>query len=193
MSLGWILSPRLPWRGRGTISCSGDGLVVGVGGAWHNGNSVRVGAVRSRMKSQHHGLLFLSLVLAVSSVSAEDVVVKISVDVSAESTRLVLNHTRQVSYLIRSSRKKITLLYSEPVKFDPPGARIGGPLFDRYRQRGPRELVIETGNQYDRFESFELRNPYRLILDLKPRLGRQQSRRGRRKPRDSRPVTIINC
>jgi N-acetylmuramoyl-L-alanine amidase len=142
------------------------------------------------MTSEHYGLLILSLALAVTSASAADVAVSVSVDVGPESTRLVLNHERHVSHLIRSSRKKITILYSEPVRLVSPTARIDGPLFDRLRQRGPRELVIETGKRFESFESFELRNPYRLILDLKPRpetLGRNS----RRKPRERLPSTII--
>jgi len=55
--------------------------------------------------------------------------------------------------------------------------------------RDDRTLSLDTGSRYDRYETFELRNPFRLVLDLKP-----APRKGdRRVPSDSpsRPSTII--
>ena len=68
---------------------------------------------------------------------------------------------------------------------EPDGFRLDGRVLERWRQRDPREIVIDTGPDYDRYESFELQNPFRLILDLRarPERAKKSTRksRGRRK------------
>jgi N-acetylmuramoyl-L-alanine amidase len=132
---------------------------------------------------------YLAFVATVAPVHATTV--KVSVDVSAESTRLVLTHSDEISHVIQSSRRKITILYTRPVQLDPPEVRQDGPIFDRLRQRDPNEIVIQTGSKYDRFETFELRNPYRLIVDLKGRSDRRSSRSRQRHAPESLPSTIV--
>lgn len=136
--------------------------------------------------------LVISIALcAAVALPAGAITVKISVDESAESTRLVLSHSEKASYVVQSSRNKIKLLYARPIEVEPDEFRPDGRVLERWRQRDPRELVIETGPDYDRFESFELHNPFRLVLDLRARPKR--SRRGRSRPRSQPkpPDTII--
>jgi N-acetylmuramoyl-L-alanine amidase len=137
------------------------------------------------------GLPVAFLVFVATVAPVHSTTVKVSVDVSAESTRLVLTHSDPVSHVIQSSRHKITILYTKPVQLDPPETRLDGPIFDRLRQSDPHEIVVQTGSKYDRFESFELRNPYRLILDLKGRPERRSSRFRKRQAPEPLPDTIV--
>ena len=119
---------------------------------------------------------------AVSEAVAQLPIVNVSVDSSADSTRLVLTHSRQVGYVIETSRSKVRVRYAEPVDVQPPSARFEDPILKRYRMRDERTLSLDTGSRYDRYETFELRNPFRLVLDLKAaprRNGGQVRRRSR--------------
>jgi N-acetylmuramoyl-L-alanine amidase len=118
--------------------------------------------------------------MAASPAVAEPPVVNVSVDSSADSTRLVLTHSRQVGYVIESTRSKVRVRYAEPVDVQPPNARFEDPILKRYRMRDDRTLSLDTGSRYDRYETFELRNPFRLVLDLKaaPQRASGNERRG---------------
>jgi len=134
-------------------------------------------------------LLSLGLACATAPAAAQDLpTVGVTVDVSSDSVRLMLTHSAQVGYVIETSRGKVRVRYADPIQLDPPSERFDGPILQRYRLRDGRTLTLETGRDYDRYESFELRNPFRLVLDLKtaPKTTRQERRRSR-----ARPTTII--
>jgi N-acetylmuramoyl-L-alanine amidase len=155
----------------------------------------RAGRAESLPTLHSSPLWFLLTVLAcclgaaVSPAVAQLPVVNVSVDSSADSTRLVLTHSRQVGYVIETTRSKVRVRYAEPVDVQPPSARFEDPILKRYRMRDDRTLSLDTGSRYDRYETFELRNPFRLVLDLKAapqRDGKQVRRRSR-----SQKTTII--
>lgn len=127
---------------------------------------------------------------ATSPAVAEPPVVNVSVDSSADSTRLVLTHSRQVGYVIESTRSKVRVRYAEPVDVQPPNARFEDPILKRYRMRDDRTLSLDTGSRYDRYETFELRNPFRLVLDLKA-APQRASGQERRRSRSEKKTTII--
>lgn len=112
-------------------------------------------------------LLPWALLLAVSPLPAETTV-KVTVDESAAGARLVLQHSSKIGYVIDTSRGRVRVRYADRVKLDPPSARFDGKLIERYRLRDGRTISIETGPDYNRYETFELRNPFRVVVDLKP-------------------------
>jgi len=133
-------------------------------------------------------LLTLLVTLAVCTVGAprevraqDAATVEISTHASDGSMRLILSHSRSAVYAIRASRGRLELLYSEPIAIDPPRARINDPLLDRYELKDKRTLILFTGPAYERYESFELRNPFRLVLDL------QGTRPGKDDPPNRKP------
>jgi N-acetylmuramoyl-L-alanine amidase len=134
-------------------------------------------------------LLLLGLACVLTPAAAQDLPrVSVTVDVSSDSVRLMLTHSAQVGYVIETSRGKVRVRYADPIQLDPPSERFDGPILQRYRLRDGRTMTLDTGRDYDRYESFELRNPFRLVLDLKtaPKTTRKQRRRSR-----ARPMTII--
>jgi len=108
----------------------------------------------------------LTLVAAVLPAWAERPVVRVSVDSAGASTRIVLTHTTPVGYEVRAADGSIEVVFAEPVKADPASKRFGDPILARYDLEDGRRLVLVTGPGYRRYESFELSNPFRLILDL---------------------------
>jgi N-acetylmuramoyl-L-alanine amidase len=135
-------------------------------------------------------VLSCCLAAAVSESVAQPPVVNVSVDSSTDSTRLVLTHSRQVGYVIETSRSKVRVRYAEPVDVQPPNARFEDPILKRYRMRDDRTLSLDTGSRYDRYETFELRNPFRLVLDLKA-APRRASGQDRRRTRPEKTTIIV--
>ncbi len=130
-------------------------------------------------------LLPLVLLIAVAPAKSEWTTVEVSVDRSASSTRLILTHSRPVGYVIEESRGKLRVRYTESVDLQPPTSRFDDPVLKRYRMRDPRTLTLDTGPDFDRYDFFELRNPFRLVLDLRKapqRSGKSLTRRRRREP-----------
>jgi N-acetylmuramoyl-L-alanine amidase len=107
------------------------------------------------------GSLFCS-----SPALAQRATVRVSVDTSAASTRVVLTHSRPITYDIRRTGQAVEVVYTEAVEAIPSESRLDDPILRRYRLEDDHRLVLRTGKGFRSFESFELRNPLRLIIDL---------------------------
>jgi len=137
-------------------------------------------------------LLLLSCLLwPAASGAAERPVVQVGVDTGADGTRVILTHSRRVGYIVETSRGNVRIRYAEPVDVRPDSQRFDDPILERYRMRDERTLALDTGSAYERYETFELENPFRVVIDLKPEPPRERgSRRARRKP-TIQPETIV--
>jgi N-acetylmuramoyl-L-alanine amidase len=126
------------------------------------------------------------------AVAADPPTVTVTVDASADSTRIMLTHSRRVGYVIESARGDVRVRYAEPVDLQPATARFEDRILKRYRMRDPRTLRLDTGSKYDRYESFELLHPFRLVLDLKsaPKVVRDRGRRSA--PRQASTIIVID-
>jgi len=122
--------------------------------------------------------------------AADPPTIDVTVDSSADSTRVMLTHSRRVGYIVETSRGNVRIRYAEPVDVRPRGERLDEPILKRYRMRDDRTLALDTGSAYDRYETFELNNPFRVIIDLKVATRGERSR-ARRKPKTVEPSTII--
>jgi N-acetylmuramoyl-L-alanine amidase len=136
-------------------------------------------------------VLLLCLAPALSQ-AADPPTVTVTVDASADSTRIMLTHSRRVGYVIESVRGDVRVRYAEPVDLQPPIERFENRILKRYRMRDPRTLHLDTGSKYDRYESFELLHPFRLVLDLKsaPRVVRGRNRPSA--PREASTIIVID-
>ncbi len=106
------------------------------------------------------------LVLAAPPIWAQRAVVEVSADTSASSTRLVLTHSRQVTYDVLVSRGKVEIVYAEPVQLVPAESRLDDRILQRYQLKDDHRLVLNTGPGFRSYETFELSNPFRLVIDL---------------------------
>jgi len=97
---------------------------------------------------------------------AQRVQVTVAVDRGATSTRLVLTHSEPVGYIVNEGKDRLEIIYSQPVLIDPAGQRFEEGVLRRFEQRRGNRLVLRTGDSFRGYESFELRNPFRLVLDL---------------------------
>lgn len=110
--------------------------------------------------------LALSALALATPATAQRATVRVDIDTSGASTRVVLTHSEQVGYAIDSDRNKLEISYARPVLVEPSELRVGDPILSRYEFRGDQRIVFRLGDGYRTFESFELRNPFRLVLDL---------------------------
>jgi len=141
----------------------------------------------------------LLIVIALSTLiptaaEAQRAKVEVSIDVSDGSTRLLLRHSKRVVYAVREQVGRVELVYAEPVQVEPPEQRLDDQLLSHYEVQGDRTLVLFVGPGYHSHESFELRNPFRLVIDLQGvRPLEQADERGTRKKkkRSRQPRTIV--
>jgi N-acetylmuramoyl-L-alanine amidase len=123
--------------------------------------------------------LLLSAALAVGAAPlalAAPVTVQVAVADTAESTRLVLTHSARADFVIEAARRRVTILYTDPVALEAVEEPVEETVLRRLRQADERTLVVECGPDYESYESFALQNPFRLVLDLRRR-GRDGARR----------------
>jgi N-acetylmuramoyl-L-alanine amidase len=104
--------------------------------------------------------------LAAAPLWAQRAVVQVSTDTAASSTRLVLTHSRQVTYDVLASRGKVEIVYAEPVQLVPAESRLDDRILQRYQLKDEHRLVLHTGPGFRSYETFELSNPFRLVIDL---------------------------
>jgi N-acetylmuramoyl-L-alanine amidase len=121
-------------------------------------------------------VLLLVGFLATIPARAQQSTVQIKVDASQASTRLVLTHSTSVAYEVRERDGRLEIAYATPMRAEPAELLLDDPILSRYKLKGNNRLVLYTGPGYRSFDAFELRNPFRLIIDM------QGSRRSEDRP-----------
>ena len=137
-------------------------------------------------------VLAAALLMTVSGVGlAADATARISVDPAGDSVRIVITHSKKVGYGIESDRSRLRILYTEPVQISPARMRFDDPVVERYRMVDDQALVFQTTKRFGSYESFELNNPFRLVLDLRAAPTRADVREPRSKSRPREGVVLV--
>ncbi len=92
--------------------------------------------------------------------------IRVTFDAEGPSTRIVLTAPKSISAVVTPSRGRLEIVYSEPVSVDPPAGRTDDAILTKWSVRGDRTVVLETGPGFRRFDTFNLKNPTRLVIDL---------------------------
>lgn len=133
--------------------------------------------------------LFATLAIAPSSASAP-VGVAIVADASEAGTRVVLTHDAPVGYTIREESGRIEIDYERAVAIQGESPRLANDtILRRVRNRGERTLVLTLGPKFESYETFELKNPLRLVVDLHAK--RSADRRDASSGRAPEPTRVI--
>ncbi len=134
--------------------------------------------------------------LATSSLPARDsgkAEILVTVDSSGSSTRLVVTKVDKVLHAITEFEGRVEIVFADPVVVKPASRQIDDPMLEGWSLQDDHRLVLRTGPGYRKYESFELRNPARLILDL---IGKRSSAgagpRPRKGSRADRTVVVID-
>lgn len=125
--------------------------------------------------------------------AADRASVRVTVDGDGPSTRVVLTVSRPVSAAVNPSKGRIEIVYSEPVDVKPEHGNGDDGILVKWSVRGLRTVVLETGPAFRRLESFQLKNPSRLVLDLEgERSTRNASGRGRAEPAKAEFIVVLD-
>lgn len=136
--------------------------------------------------------VFAALGSPAQAQTEEPATVKVRVDMSGPSTRLILSHSHQVIYAIQASEGFVEVVYAAPVRAEPRSERIGDAILQGYEMQDERTILFLTGPGYTNYESFELQNPFRVVLDLKGRRPSDGSPLpGAARPRDASQKVIV--
>lgn len=137
--------------------------------------------------------MLVAWVLAVSPLWAQTPRVDISVDIAQGSVRLVLSHSRSVDYSVNVTRGRVEIVYDQAVTVTPDKQRVDDPILKRFEMTGDRTVVFRTGTGYESYEIFELRNPFRLVLDLQGvRRQSPPTRRSERKATGETKIVVLD-
>jgi len=119
--------------------------------------------------------------------------IQVSVDTGGPTTRLVLTLSRPVAYAVTRSGQRLAVVYAEPIAVEPRSENVGDPILEAWVQDGDRGVTLRLGSQFESYETFELKNPSRLIIDL---LGRKSARSETPRPAPSvdrsRPIIVLD-
>ncbi len=98
--------------------------------------------------------------------AAEPVRVKVAVDTSGASTRMVLTFAKKAACSVAEEPGKIKVSCDQPIALDGQAGAVDDAILDSYAIEKDRTLSIATGRGYRKVDTFELKNPTRLVLDL---------------------------
>jgi N-acetylmuramoyl-L-alanine amidase len=140
--------------------------------------------------------VIILLLTAATIAGAQEVpTVKVTSDASGPSTRLVLTLSRPVVSAVTTVGDRLEIVYAQPVRIVPAERELNDPILLGWSVRGDRTLVLQAGSGYTGYESFELRNPSRTVLDLqgKRTYGTAQvTPSGGDREMDSKTVIVID-
>jgi N-acetylmuramoyl-L-alanine amidase len=112
--------------------------------------------------------------------------VRVTAEGSGADFRVILTSSRPLDAELSTTRSTLEIVFPEPVDLSPPRRIEGDPVLAGWRAEGDRTLVLSLGPGYRDHETFTLKNPARLVVDLRgdrkaageARAGRQAARPG---------------
>ena len=107
----------------------------------------------------------LVLAASVPAGAAAAVGVRVSADTSGPSTRVVLTFAKGGSCTVQDHVGRVVVSCDSALDPDPSTGKLDDTILTEWRLEGERSLAFTTGPGYRRVDSFELKNPYRLVLD----------------------------
>ena len=109
----------------------------------------------------------LALALATGSAAAAAAIpVKISSDASGASTRVVLTFAKTTSCKVAEAKGRVQVTCDAALAAEPSTSKPDDAILSEWGQEGERTVTFSPGKSYRGVQSFELRNPYRIVLDL---------------------------
>jgi len=110
--------------------------------------------------------LLIVLFAAGTVLAADPVPVTVSTDTSGASTRVVLTFAKKVGCTVAEETGRIKVGCDAAIAPNPASGTIDDAILTGFGPEGDRTLVFATGRGLTRVDTFELKNPTRLILDL---------------------------
>lgn len=149
------------------------------------------------MRGCGHAALLVALAVAGAEAeapaAAANPTAKVAADTSGSATRVIVTLSKPVASSITTGAAKVEIVFASPVDIAPTESKLDDAILEGWQARGDRTLVLSTGPSYKGYESFELRNPTRIVLDLRgERPARKEPAAAARKGGKGRPVIVLD-
>ena len=112
------------------------------------------------------GCLVGTLTMAQDSAGGRPVAIEVNADRAGAGLRMVLSHSRSVEYDVSGGEGRIDIVYSAPIRVTPSSRTYRSGAVQRYAISGSNTLTLFTTAEYGKHEAYELRNPFRLVVDV---------------------------
>jgi len=139
---------------------------------------------------KHLPPVLLSLAVSLAALAADPVAVKMTADTSGPSARVVLTFAKSTDCSVREATGSFQVVCDAAIVPDPPAKELGDAILSGWRLEGDRVLVFTTGRGYRHLETFDLRNPTRLVLDLQGERGTKAGAAAI--PTRAQPVVVLD-
>jgi N-acetylmuramoyl-L-alanine amidase len=110
--------------------------------------------------------LVLALAIGAGTYAAEPIAVKVATDTSGASTRMVLTFAKKVACAVTENPGVVKIACDEPIAANPASSTIDDAILKSFGVEGDRTIVLSTGRGYRSVDTFDLKNPTRLVVDL---------------------------
>jgi N-acetylmuramoyl-L-alanine amidase len=110
--------------------------------------------------------LLFAFAIGTAAFGAEPIPVKVTTDTSGASTRVVLTFTKKVSCAVVEDTGHVKVRCDDPIAADPATGKLDDAILERFGAEGDRTIVLSTGRGFKSVDTFALKNPYRLVIDL---------------------------
>ena len=123
--------------------------------------------MRAMSRALQATLLAVLLGAAEPAIAAGNPTAKVSADTAGSATRVIVTLSRPVASSITTPPGRVEIVFAAPVDVTPSDSKLDDAILKGWQARGDRTLVLAMGSVYKGYESFELKNPTRLVLDLR--------------------------
>jgi N-acetylmuramoyl-L-alanine amidase len=108
----------------------------------------------------------LAAVVGTVAFAADPIPVKVATDTSGASTRVVLTFAKKAACAVVEDPGHVKIRCDDPIAVDPASGKLDDAILERFGVEGDRTIVFSTGRGYRSVDTFALKNPYRLVIDL---------------------------
>jgi len=137
--------------------------------------------------------LLVAAGMVVPAAAAPPAEIQVSVDTGGPTTRLMLTLSRPVAHAVTRSGQRLAVVYAEPIALEPQSQNVGDSILEGWAQDGERGVTLRLGSQFESYETFELKNPSRLIIDLLgSKSARSETSRSAPSVDRSRPIIVLD-
>jgi len=134
-------------------------------------------------------LAVLVCVAAVRALAADAVPVKVSTDMGPASTRVVLTFQKKTACAVTPDPGRVKVTCDAAIAADPATGAFDDAILKGFAPEGDHALMFVPGPGYTRIDSFELKNPTRLVLDFSG--TRASAGKAPTPPPPAKPLPII--
>jgi len=110
--------------------------------------------------------LVFALTIGTAAFAAEPIAVKVATDTSGASTRVVLTFAKKVACAVAEAPGHVKIACDAAIVASPGSGTLDDAILKSFGVEGDRTVVLATGRGYRSVDTFELKNPTRLVIDL---------------------------